>query len=95
MFVAYGDGMIRKGEARKAEEELGGYFIYPGEREPNSFLHIYTTGNIIFITTTKLYSTWGGKLNMALSYLLAKDALDKLSAVSNNNNNYKCFCVFR
>lgn len=86
--------MIGKGEVRKAEEELEGYFNYPGEREPDSFLHIYTTGNSIFITTTEWNLTWRGKLKMALSSLLAKDASDNLTAVSNNDNNYKCFCTF-
>ena len=36
----------------------------------------------------------GGKVNKALSYLMAKDASDKLTAVANNNNNdCKCFSV--
>lgn len=42
---------LEREERRKAAEELGGYFNYPDEREPNSFLHIYTMGDIVFITT--------------------------------------------
>lgn len=35
----------------KTMEGLGGYFKYSDEREPNGFLHVCTTEDIIFIAT--------------------------------------------
>lgn len=37
----------------RAVGKLGGDFNYSDERDPNSFLHMYTTEDIIFIAPQK------------------------------------------